>query len=201
MLECNDWICSLADEIVDWTQSSSKNSQGAGVFLLEDGWKEIGSLFNFGGSEPQFERLYFNAEKAKAEWEPKIIPVPENPDLLYPDVVNQILKVAPEVYHVLGPGFIHRIYANACRPEYEIQRLPAIPQKEFYVYFNQDKVGKIKFDHLSIEDKVLFFPIAIQNISDIHLHNIKAWLQHCDMKIAVLVNFFGAKLQYVVVRG
>lgn len=162
--------------------------------------KEIGFLFNFGGSEPQFKRLYFDMEKDEADWQPQQIPVPDNPDLIYPNLVNQILNVSTEVYHGLGPGFIHRIYANACYHECLLQGISAIPHRQFYVIYKNEKVGEIKFNHLAVADKVLFFPVAIQNIRDIHLHNIKAWLQHCDMKIAVLVNFFGAKLQYVVVR-
>ncbi|MCG8604697.1 GxxExxY protein, partial [bacterium] len=150
--------------------------------------------------EPEFERLYFDAEKVKAEWQPQEIPIPNNSDLIYPELVNRILKVASEVYHGLGPGFIHRIYANACNHECVFQGLPAVPHKNFNVYLDQEKVGKIKFSHLAIADKILFLPVAIQDIRDIHLDNIKAWLRHCHMRLGVLMNFFSAKLDYVIVR-
>ena len=78
--------------------------------------KQVGLLFNFGGSQPEFKRVFLSeerrtpantAESASRTW----------PDLLYPELSYQVIGALFEVHNVLGPGFVRRIYANACLRE------------------------------------------------------------------------------------
>jgi GxxExxY protein len=162
--------------------------------------KEVGLLFNFGSPQPEFERLFYDFEKAEKEPTayPKV-PLPSNRKLYKPEVVNGILDVAIEVHRILGSGFIHRIYANACYHECLLRGVGVVPQRSFRIIFDGDEVGEIKFNHLRLSDDVLFFPIAINCLDDINMDNIKAWLRFCEMKLAVLVNFWGTKIGYKIV--
>jgi len=161
--------------------------------------KEIGLLFNFGSPQPEFERLFYDVEKAEKDLGayPRV-PLPSNKKLHRPEVVNEILNVAIEVHRTLGSGFIHRIYAKACYHECLIRGLGVVPQQSFRVIFDGEEVGEIKFNHLRMSDDILFFPIAINRLNDINMGNIKAWLQFCEMKLAVLVNFWGTKIEYKI---
>ena len=51
--------------------------------------KIVGFVFNFGSSEPEFVRLYFDVEKVESEWLPQEVPLPEDLDLVYP---NRLIK-------------------------------------------------------------------------------------------------------------
>jgi GxxExxY protein len=119
--------------------------------------------------------------------------------LYKPEVVNEILNIAIEVHHILGSGFIHRIYANACYHECCLRNMEIDYQKNFRVIFDEDEVGKIKFNHIIFGTDILFFPVAIIRLDDINIDNIKAWLLYCNMKLAVLVNFWGTTIDYKIV--
>jgi GxxExxY protein len=162
--------------------------------------KQVGLLFNFGAPQPEFERLFYDIEKAENEsTDFAEVVAPANQKFYKPEVVNEILKMAIEVHRTLGSGFIHRIYANACYHECLLRDLVAIPQRSFRVIFDADEVGEIKFNHLCISDDILFFPIAVNSLEAINKNNIKAWLRFCEMKLAVLVNFWGTTIEYKIV--
>jgi len=105
----------------------------------------VGLLLNFGGPQPEFERLYLDPER-QAEYETGIRPLDELPEgLLYPGVVGEVLGAVIEVHRALGPGFIHRIYTNACRYEYRLRGVSAEPCREYHVIFQGESIGALKF--------------------------------------------------------
>ena len=46
-------------------------------------------------------------------WQPQ----PTRSDLLYPNLVNEILSTLHHVYFELGPGFLHQVYRRATMVE------------------------------------------------------------------------------------
>ncbi len=78
--------------------------------------KQVGLLFNFGSQKPDFSRIYFNpAKRASAtptnKRDEEFVP-PD--DWLYHDLGYQIVGGLYEIHSILGAGFVHRLYANAC---------------------------------------------------------------------------------------
>ena len=121
----------------------------------------IGLLLNFGGAEPEFERLYFDPER-QAEYGSRTWSSDGLPEgLLYPEITGNVLGAAIEVHRALGPGFIHRIYANACHHEYQLRGVGAEPRREYHVIFQGESIGSLKFNHFVIEGTVMHFPVAI----------------------------------------
>ncbi len=98
--------------------------------------KRIGLLFNFGSPAPEFERIYFEPRpSAVSPGDISQTTAELPPGLVAPDLAYQIIGGLYEVHTVLGPGFIHRIYANASFRELQSRGLPVQAQKEMQVIY------------------------------------------------------------------
>ena len=104
--------------------------------------KLVGLLLNFGSKEPEFHRLHFNPAKRPAAIREQQVIIP-SPDWLYPDLAYQIVGGLYEVHTVLGAGFVHRIYANACYHELELRGLAVKPAKRMQVTYKGTAPGRI----------------------------------------------------------
>ncbi|MFQ6059231.1 MAG: GxxExxY protein [Anaerolineae bacterium] len=124
----------------------------------------------------------------------------EREDLLYPEVTHEIIGGALEVFKILGPGFIHRIYANACYYELQLRGLEVMPRREFRVFLDDIDLGGIELGHLQIDNRVLVFPVAVSNVESIKVTNLKAWMRRLNIPIGILVNFKTTWLEPIVLR-
>jgi len=173
-----------------------------GLSYLKTVDKMVGLLFNFGSKKPEFDRLYFNP----AEREPvssEMVRLKEDApsdDWLYPDIAYSIVGGLYEVHTLLGPGFVYRIYANACYYELGLRGLAAKPTKRMQVAYKGTVIGDIAFAHLVVEGKVMVFPVALRDVRAIHLNNLKDWMRKCGIQLGILANFNAVRLELVFVR-
>lgn len=153
--------------------------------------KQVGLLLNFGGPRPEFERLYFAPREprvVKAQVEGAVTNLASS-NRVDPALVYDIVGGLFEVHAVLGPGFIHRIYANACYHELQLRGLPVRPQKSIQVFYHGAFLGELKFGHLRVSSEVMVFPVAIQNPSDLHPDTLCDWLRHQGIHLGIVANF------------
>lgn len=163
--------------------------------------KQVGLLFNFGSPKPEFERLYFDPRPPRNDLDAAIRALPEFPaSYLTPELTYAIIGGLLEVHSTLGPGFIHRIYANACHHELQLRGLDVRLQKAYQVIYRGRPVGEIKFGHLLVGGSVFVFPVAIQDINDIRLNNLKDWMRVRKIPLAILANFYDTSLHPIVLR-
>jgi GxxExxY protein len=158
----------------------------------------VGLLFNFGGAAPQFARLYF-------ERNPPPFTSPETPiawpaDYLVPEITHLVIGGLYEVHYTLGPGYIYRLYANALLHELRLRGLKVVPRTVYQVIYRGRPVGKIQFAHLQVGVDLMVFPVAIQDIGEIKLENLKAWLRHEHLPLGILVNFYPERSELMVIR-
>ncbi|MEW5959799.1 MAG: GxxExxY protein [Chloroflexota bacterium] len=140
--------------------------------------REIGLLFNFGGPQPEFERLFFQASAAETPPTPIEQTAAELPaDLIAPELVYQLIGGLYAVHTTLGPGFMARIYANACYRELQARGLAVHPQRDMQVIYAGESIAAIKFAHLRVGNDALLFPVAVSRIDAISFNNIKDWLR------------------------
>ena len=163
--------------------------------------KQVALLFNFGSPEPEFQRLYFEPRTPQNDLTTTIHALPELPaSYLTPELTYDIIGGLFEVHTILGPGFIHRIYTNACHHELRLRGLDVRPQKAYQVIYRNRPVGKIKFGHLLVGGSVFVFPVAIQDINDIRINNLKDWMRVQGIPIGILANFYDTSLHPTVLR-
>ena len=163
--------------------------------------KQVSLLCNFGGSEPEFERLYF--ARPLSQGKPIALPpLPANwpAEFLSPELTFEVIGGLLDVHSSLGPGFIHRIYANAAYHELKLRGLEVMPIREYQVIYRGRPIGAIKFNHLQVGDSLMVFPVAIQDINDLSINNLKAWMRVQNVPLAILANFYPDELDFLVLR-
>jgi GxxExxY protein len=163
--------------------------------------KQVSLLCNFGGSEPEFERLYF--ARPPPQGEPTVPPpLPTNcpEEFLSPELTYEVIGGLLDVHTILGPGFIHRIYANAAYHELKLRGLEVMPRREYQVIYRGRPIGGIKFNHLQVGGSLMVFPVAIQDVNDLSIDNLKAWMRVQKVPLAILANFYPDELDSVVLR-
>ena len=153
--------------------------------------KQVGLLFNFGGVKPEFKRLFFTP---KASTPLGISPPHQWPDLLFPEISYQVIGGLFEVHNELGPGFIHRIYANASYREMQMRGFEVKPLKEMALFYRGKPLAKVKFGHMLIEGKIMLFPVAIRDITRIEQENLRRWMRFQGVPLGILANFHADKL-------
>ncbi len=156
--------------------------------------KSVGLLLNFGGTAPKVNRLYFNPAK-KAEAIPPPLPPERSVEWLYPDVVYDLVGGLFEVHSVLGAGFVHRIYANACYHELKLRGLATEAHKRLPVTYKDVVIGDIAFGHLLVEGRVILFPVAIARLADLHLDTLKQGLRWHGIRLGIIANFDAVRLE------
>jgi GxxExxY protein len=163
--------------------------------------KQVGLVFNFGGVQPEFERVYLPVDSELTAQEAATRAMPEpSADWLYPELAYAIAGGLYEVHTLLGPGFIHRIYANACYRELQLRGLAARPLKRMQVTYKGAAIGTIAFGHLVIESQVMVFPVALRHTPAIRLEGLKDWMSTCDIRLGILANFNVPRLDIVFIR-
>jgi GxxExxY protein len=164
--------------------------------------KQVGLLLNFGGPAPEFQRLYLAPREprvVRAHIE-RVVSSHERADLIAPEMVYEIIGGLFEVHSTLGPGFIHRIYANACCHELTLRGVSARPQKAIQIFYRGIALGELKFGHLRVGDTVIVFPVAIQSVADLNLDALREWLRSENVPLGILANFWDTELRPIFLK-
>ena len=174
-------------------------AQGISYLKVVD--KRVGLLLNFGSPEPDFERLYFEPRQPQGNPEAAIRGLSGSPDdYLTPKLTYDIIGGLFEVHTTLGPGFIHRIYANACYHELQLRGVEVRPRRNYQVIYQGRPIGEIKFGHLLVDGSVFVFPVAVQDVNDIRINNLKDWMRIENIPLGILANFHETSLHPRVLR-
>lgn len=168
--------------------------------------KQVGLVLNFGGSKPDFARVYWEdapgtEEREHAEETGQQTAQRATSNVwVHADLAYEIVGGLFEVHQILGPGFIHRIYANACYHELGLRGLAAQPMTEFQVYYKGRPIGKLKFRHLLVDGSVMVFPVAVEDTRRVYLEHLRMWMGAQGIELGILANFRAESLEPVWMR-
>jgi GxxExxY protein len=178
-------------------------NKAQGMSYLKTVGKQVGLIFNFGSDEPEFDRLFFDpvAKTPAAAGRPPSEATVSSADWLYPDLAYTILGGLFEVHSLLGPGFIHRIYANACHHELRLRGLALKPLKRMVVEYKGVNIGTVAFGHLIVEGRVMVFPVALRSIRQMQPEGLKDWMRACGVHLGIIANFNAVRMDPVFVRA
>jgi GxxExxY protein len=110
-------------------------------------------------------------------------------------LTKKIIGACYEVHNKLGPGFVEKIYLNALKSALTNSGLDYQVEKEFWVSFDDRKVGKFRAD-LVIENKVIVELKATEGrLSKIFESQVISYLKASGLKAGLLVNFGNRRCQ------
>jgi GxxExxY protein len=104
-------------------------------------------------------------------------------------LTERIIACCYKVHSELGPGFKEKVYLNALNLEFNQEGLNYETEKQFGVYYNSKKVGKLIVD-LIVESKVIIEIKALTGkIPAVFKFQLLSYLKVSDLKVGLLINF------------
>jgi GxxExxY protein len=172
-----------------------------GLSYLKAIARQAGLIFNFGGAIPEFDRLLFDpATRDQPMRTPQTVS-PISPDWLYPELAYAVVAGLFEVHTVLGPGFIHRIYANACYHEMTLRGFATRRIKRMQIAYKDKILGDMALGHLLVEGRLMVFPLATQDTPLFYIDGLKSWMRMNGIQLGILANFSTTHLQPLFIRA
>lgn len=163
---------------------------------------DLAIVANFGNSRLDDERLpnYLRDRQVAFSWEQQ----PVSQDLLYPDLAGRIQRACHRVHVTLGPGFLHQVYRRATMIELHHSGLDYDYVKKLPVEYENRLLGYQDVRLIRVEDKVLLATFALRYVNDSGqlplAQQLGARLRRLDLKLGLLANFYGTKLEMTPVR-
>jgi len=108
-------------------------------------------------------------------------------------LTKKIIGACYEVHNELGPGFVEKIYLKALKIALLKINLGYGTEKEFWVSFDNEKVGKFRVD-MVVENKVIVELKSIEgSMPKIFESQLISYLKAAKLNVGLLVNFGNRK--------
>ena len=115
--------------------------------------------------------------------------------VIYKELSFEIIKACFEVHNILGPGYSEKIYEEAVSKELRDRGIGYERQKLIEVYYKSEKIGEYRLD-IVVENKIILELKAVSELNDIFEVQLLSYLKATGMKLGILVNFGGMKVEY-----
>jgi GxxExxY protein len=111
------------------------------------------------------------------------------------EITKKIIGCAMKVHRTLGNGFQEVIYQRALEIEMKKQGLSFEREKEQTIFYDGADIGTRRVDFL-VEGEVLVELKAIIQLEDVHLAQVKNYLEAFCLEVGLLINFGSKSLQF-----
>jgi GxxExxY protein len=108
---------------------------------------------------------------------------------------REIIGAAMALLNELGPGLDEKLYERALVIELRKRRHKIDEQKTFPVHYSGELIGTLIPD-LIVDDLVIADPKVVDSFNDTHLRQMIGYLAITRLKLALLLNFKHARLQW-----
>ncbi len=121
--------------------------------------------------------------------------MPDMSTLIYEELSAQIIGAAMTVLNELKPGLDEKLYENALVIELAERGLSVSQQQVFNVEYKGHLIGKLIPD-LIVDGKVIVDTKVVSTFNENHVAQMTGYLALTELRLALLVNFKYAKLQW-----
>jgi GxxExxY protein len=118
-----------------------------------------------------------------------------NSVMLHEEITQDIIGAAMAVLNELKPGLDEKLYENAVVIELQSRGHSIEQQREFPVYYRGHFIGKLVPD-LIVDSRVLIDPKVVSAFADAHIAQMLGYLNITGLKVALLLNFKNARLEW-----
>lgn len=117
-------------------------------------------------------------------------------ELIYKEEAYQIIGNCMEVHNELGGGFLEVVYKDALEYEFKNSGLAYCRQKEYEVQYKDIVLPHKFYADFVVFEKIILEVKSVSQISDEHLARTINYLKVSNNKLALLVNFNKASLEF-----
>jgi GxxExxY protein len=116
-------------------------------------------------------------------------------EILYEELSKDIIGAAMEVLNKLKPGLDEKLYENALVIELKLRGHKVLQQSNFSVHYKGHFIGRLVPD-LIIDDLMIVDPKVATSFNETHVAQMVGYLAKTGLKLALLLNFKHATLQW-----
>ena len=115
--------------------------------------------------------------------------------LIHEKLSEDTIGAAMKVLNALRPGLDEKLYENALVIELTKRGHVVSQQKPFSVYYENQLIGTLIPD-LIVDDLMIVDPKVVTAFTDTHVAQMTGYLAITSLRLALLVNFKSAKLEW-----
>ncbi|HUP80281.1 MAG TPA: GxxExxY protein [Pirellula sp.] len=116
-------------------------------------------------------------------------------ELFHKELSEAIIGAAMTVLNVLRPGLDEKLYENALVIELTKKGHKVDQQRQYPVHYDGQLIGTLIPD-LIVDDLVIVDPKVVTAFNDTHLAQMIGYLNITQLKLALLLNFKNARLEW-----
>jgi GxxExxY protein len=116
-------------------------------------------------------------------------------ELVHRELSETIIGAAMRVLNTLKPGLDEKLYERALVIELAKRGHRADPQREYPVHYDGQLIGTLKPD-LIVDDLVIVDTKVVTAFNDTHMAQMLGYLNITGMRLAILLNFKNARLEW-----
>ena len=120
--------------------------------------------------------------------------LPDQP-LVHEELSKQVIGAAMEVLNSLKPGLDERLYENALVIELRERGLQIEQQRSFPVDYKGTNIGTL-IPVLIVDGRVIVDAKVVTAFNDSHIAQMTGYLAITGLRLAILLNFKSAKLEW-----
>jgi GxxExxY protein len=115
--------------------------------------------------------------------------------MIHQHISEGIIGAAMKVLNTLKPGLDEKLYENALLLELRKRSHRVEQQKPFRVFYEGQLIGTLIPD-LIVDDVVIVDPKVVSAFNETHTAQMSGYLAITNLKLAMLLNFKAAKLEW-----
>ena len=116
-------------------------------------------------------------------------------ELIHKELSEAIIGAAMTVLNTLRPGLDEKLYENALVIELRKRGHKVEQQRQYPVHYDGQLIGTLIPD-LIVDDLVIADPKVVTAFYDTHIAQMIGYLNITNLRLAILLNFKNAKLDW-----
>jgi len=116
-------------------------------------------------------------------------------DMIHKELTESIIGAAMLVLNTLRPGLDEKLYERALVIELRKRGHKVDSQQQFPVHYDNELIGTLVPD-LIVDDVVIADTKVVSTFTDTHFSKMIGYLAITDLRLAILLNFKHAKLEW-----
>ena len=113
---------------------------------------------------------------------------------LYSELTEKIIGLAIKVHKELGSAYEEKVYQRALYLEFQKNKVRFEREKEIDIKYSSVTIGKKKLDFI-VEGKIIVELKKADTINVVHIAQVVSYLKTMNLKLGLILNFGGSKLQ------